>query len=91
MPSDFVPFLPSARKSSASGPAVAAARHGDSAAASGAFTAIVPGPSPALPGCAHAGNNAAKPTVTLQKDGDRVTHIRVQCACGEVIELECSY
>jgi hypothetical protein len=41
---------------------------------------------------AHAATSAgAKPVVTLQRDGDRVTSIRVECGCGQVIELACSY
>ena len=32
-----------------------------------------------------------KPNVTLQRDGDRVTQIRIQCVCGHVIELDCLY
>jgi hypothetical protein len=28
---------------------------------------------------------------TLQKDGERITGIRVECACGQVVELACSY
>ena len=32
-----------------------------------------------------------KPNVTLQRDGDRVTQIRIQCVCGQVIELYCLY
>lgn len=31
------------------------------------------------------------PSVSLQHEGDRVTHIRIQCVCGEVILLECVY
>jgi hypothetical protein len=27
----------------------------------------------------------------LIRDGDRITHIEVQCGCGEVITLECDY
>jgi hypothetical protein len=27
----------------------------------------------------------------LIRDGDRITHIEVQCECGEVITLECDY
>jgi hypothetical protein len=38
-----------------------------------------------------AGGNAGKPVVTLQREGDRVTGIRVECGCGQVIELACSY
>ena len=44
----------------------------------------------------HAGNksgagDACEPRVTLQRDGGRVTVIRIQCACGQVIELACVY
>ena len=31
------------------------------------------------------------PQVTLQRDGERVTQIRIQCGCGQVIELDCEY
>ncbi len=31
------------------------------------------------------------PSVSLKRDGDKITHIRVQCGCGEVIELACVY
>ena len=34
---------------------------------------------------------SAKPKVSLQRDGDRVTQIRIQCVCGQVIELDCLY
>ena len=30
---------------------------------------------------------APQPIVTVQREGDRVTGIRVQCTCGQVIEL----
>ena len=33
----------------------------------------------------------AKPVVTLQRNGDIVTSIKVQCGCGQVIELNCVY
>ena len=32
-----------------------------------------------------------QPVVTLQREADRVTRIRIQCACGEVIDLDCLY
>ena len=32
-----------------------------------------------------------EPKVTLVRDGDTITHIRVQCGCGEVMELRCVY
>lgn len=31
------------------------------------------------------------PKVTFQRDGDRITGIRIECGCGEVIELACEY
>ncbi len=34
---------------------------------------------------------AAQPKITLKRDGDRVTHIRIQCACGQEFELACEY
>ena len=40
----------------------------------------------------HASSGASgKPVVTLQHEGERVTGIRIECACGQVIELACSY
>ena len=35
--------------------------------------------------------NCSKPAVTLQRNGDQVTSIRIQCGCGQVIELNCEY
>jgi hypothetical protein len=95
MPSAFVPFLPAPGKS-ASSPGGGSRPQTDSAATANAFAALVPGaaagspPPTAASGHAHHAD-AGKPVVTLQKDGDRVTHIRIQCTCGEVIELECAY
>ena len=40
---------------------------------------------------AHATPSGAGPFVTLQREGDRVTGIRIECHCGQVIELTCSY
>jgi hypothetical protein len=39
----------------------------------------------------HSPDTCAKPTVTLQRNGEVVTGIRVQCGCGKVIELNCFY
>jgi len=36
-------------------------------------------------------SSPARPVVTLLREGDQVTRIRIQCACGELIELECLY
>ena len=32
-----------------------------------------------------------KPIVKLQKDGEKVTHIIVECECGQVITMDCVY
>lgn len=32
-----------------------------------------------------------EPQITLERDGDRITRIKVQCSCGQVIELNCAY
>lgn len=37
------------------------------------------------------GAGAGQPSITLQKEGDKVVGIRVECACGQVIEMACSY
>ena len=31
------------------------------------------------------------PKVTLEKQGDTITHIRIECSCGQVTELKCEY
>jgi hypothetical protein len=36
-------------------------------------------------------HNCAQPKVTLQRQGEVVTGIRIQCSCGQVIELRCVY
>ena len=42
-----------------------------------------------------AGNGAEKkicePRVTVQRDGARVTHLRIQCTCGQIMDLACLY
>ncbi len=47
--------------------------------------------SAANPSTAAPGNCAAKPAVTLQRKGNVVTSIRVQCACGQVLDINCQY
>ena len=43
----------------------------------------------ALPAPAAASGD--EPQVTLHREGDRIVGIRVQCACGQAIELACIY
>ena len=40
---------------------------------------------------AHPPKASITPTVTLQREGDRISLIRVECSCGQVIELACAY
>ena len=41
---------------------------------------------------AHSPSGASgKPVVVLQREGERITGIRIECVCGQVIELACSY
>jgi hypothetical protein len=37
------------------------------------------------------GKKNCEPQVMLQRDGDRVTNIRIQCGCGQVMDLACDY
>lgn len=39
----------------------------------------------------HAAHSSVPPQITLLRDGERVTHIRLECGCGEVFELQCAY
>jgi hypothetical protein len=41
-------------------------------------------------GANQRGSNC-EPRVTLQREGDRVAGIRIQCSCGQVIDLACAY
>lgn len=38
-----------------------------------------------------AGSAACEPKVSLERDGDRVTQIHIQCSCGQSIQLACLY
>ena len=44
---------------------------------------------PAANPAAHVAHG--EPKVSLQRDGNRVTGIHIQCACGQVMELACAY
>ena len=45
----------------------------------------------AFNGTGGAEKRIGEPRVTLQRDGDRVTHLRIQCTCGQVMDLACVY
>jgi hypothetical protein len=37
------------------------------------------------------GKKNCEPRLSLQRDGERITSVRVQCSCGQVMELACVY
>lgn len=54
------------------------------------FQSVAAAAVPSMPNpVAHA--PACEPKVSLQRDGNRVTGIHIQCSCGQVIELACVY
>ena len=65
-----------------------AAANGASAEKKTAFQSLpVPAPTPL-----HGGEKKpCEPRVTVQRDGDRVTHLRIQCTCGQIMDLACVY
>jgi hypothetical protein len=77
MPESFVPLIPP----SAAKPRDAAfASLGGSAPETRAATLNATAP-----------EACAKPVVTLQRTGEVVSGIRIQCGCGQVIDLACAY
>jgi hypothetical protein len=43
------------------------------------------------PGTPEGKAKKCAPIVDVEREGERITRIRVQCSCGEVIELDCQY
>ena len=37
------------------------------------------------------GKKNCEPRLSLQRDGERVTNIRIQCTCGQMLDLACIY
>ncbi|HEY1716766.1 MAG TPA: hypothetical protein VGH42_00540 [Verrucomicrobiae bacterium] len=37
------------------------------------------------------GKKNCEPRLSLQRDGGRVTNIRIQCTCGQTMDLACVY
>jgi hypothetical protein len=47
---------------------------------------------PAVAGAAPAAHGAGcEPRIAVQREGDRVSSIQIQCGCGQLIELACIY
>jgi hypothetical protein len=54
------------------------------------FNPVEPPAAAAGPGAAARGSHC-EPRVTMQRDGEHVTSIHIQCSCGQVIDLACVY
>ena len=83
MPDVFTPLTPAALTAGGAPSAISSA---------GAFKPL-PSPAGAVAAATSAapGNCAAKPVITLQRKGNVVTSIRVQCSCGQVLDINCQY
>jgi hypothetical protein len=72
-------------------PAAAAAQLAGTGKASSAQNG---GRNPSLPASATSSATTppcSQPLITLRRDGDVISGIRIQCSCGQVIELDCRY
>ena len=85
MPGDFIPLF-------------AGAKTAVRASASQTFSPVVSssttGTSPtAFVKATHAAAGQAHREVNIEikRDGERISQIRIQCRCGELIELDCEY
>jgi len=77
MPESFIPLVP-----------ITAASH-ETTFTSMHAKGLAPG---TMVGAAGSETEAcSKPVVTLQRDGEIVSGIRIQCGCGQVIDLTCVY
>jgi hypothetical protein len=83
----FVPFAPAANSSGANGFTPLTLKSFPAAAAK-----ATPGSNgSAAPSAGPQGAGCAPPKVTVQRQGDVVTAVRIQCSCGQVTELNCVY
>jgi hypothetical protein len=66
--------------------------HSHGAEKAGGFQSLETRPAAALNSSANsAEKKIGEPKVTVQRDGDRVTHLRIQCTCGMIMDLACVY
>ena len=86
MKKDFVPFLATA--SDGSRPITESRTE----VVVGSKTAIAFHPLTQAPANGPTQPNAqSEPTMTFERDGDRVARIKIHCPCGHIIELACDY
>lgn len=84
MNGSFTPFVPAKSGASQVNGQSFSLKVCSQPAAHEAFAPFKPLAGPPAPG-------AAAPAITLQREGERVKGIRIQCGCGQVIDLECVY
>jgi hypothetical protein len=85
MSEQFIPLLVPASLSKDPGFASLTLAAVTQAPAAQAFKSLIP----ASADQPHNSEACSKPTVTLQREGDAVSGIRIECGCGNVIELTC--
>ena len=56
-----------------------------------AFKLLEPAPAASTSGGTVRYGKSCDPRVSLQREGDHVTSIHIQCGCGQVIDLACVY
>lgn len=56
-----------------------------------AFHSLDPHRAPAAVAAPAGEPKLCEPRVTVQRDGNRVTHLRIQCTCGQIMDLACVY
>jgi hypothetical protein len=79
MTESFVPLVPPAAKPR------------EASFASMPFNGAAPTASDASKPAGLGTEACANPVVTLQRNGEVVSGIRIQCGCGQVIDLACAY
>jgi hypothetical protein len=72
-------------------PLVPATATSHEAAFTSVHAKVLPKAAAAAPAPGGAGGGCSKPVVTLRRDGEIVSGIRIQCGCGQVVELSCVY
>jgi hypothetical protein len=83
----FVP-LSLARADLPSVPAGPGFKPAPEATARAAFHPLAQASEPSAPAAAHP---PGEPKIALERDGERVTRILIECTCGRTLELDCSY
>lgn len=54
------------------------------------FQSLAP-PRPAPGPSVNGEKSNCEPQVSVQREGGRVTHLRIHCSCGQVMDLACLY